>query len=185
MKPCCEPLLTAFTKWRGRKGAPSTIVTCPEDNQQLRHREHPLPLADLDGSGVARPVPNKRRSGRDDHRVSILKRPASAPAQPAKRVRVEPSLPADSGGAAGSGGVPADSGGAAGSGGGNSAAFTPPVAQDRCKARTWNNGKGGQCSSFPMPEGRYCKRHRGALAHGDVEGEIPPEKLRQFMRARQ
>ena len=140
MKPCCEPLLTAFTKWRGRKGAPSTIVTCPEDNQQLRHREHPLPLADLDGSGVARPVPNKRRSGRDDHRVSILKRPASAPAQPAKRVRVEPSLPADSGGAAGSGGVPADSGGAAGSGGGNSAAFTPPVAQDRCKARTWNNG---------------------------------------------
>ena len=120
---------------------------------------------------MARPVSKKRRSGRDDHRVSILKRPASAPAQPAKRVRVEPSLPADSGGAAGSGG-------------GNSAAFTPPVAQDRCKARTWNNGKGGQCSSFPMPEGRYCKRHRGALAHGDVEGGRAPS-LQQFMRARQ
>ena len=64
-------------------------------------------------------------------------------------------------------------------------AFTPSnILQDRCKARTWNNGKGGQCNAVPVPGTRYCKRHAATRAHGDVEADIPAAKLREFMRAR-
>ena len=60
--------------------------------------------------------------------------------------------------------------------------FTPAnVDEQKCLARTWNGGRGGQCRNKPS-EGGMCRGCRG-LAHGKVTGAIPPRKLAAFVAA--
>eukprot|EP00928_Gymnodinium_smaydae_P063420 TRINITY_DN46998_c0_g1_i1.p1 TRINITY_DN46998_c0_g1~~TRINITY_DN46998_c0_g1_i1.p1 ORF type:complete len:304 (+),score=68.34 TRINITY_DN46998_c0_g1_i1:194-1105(+) len=62
--------------------------------------------------------------------------------------------------------------------------FTPSdVKRDRCLARTWGGGRGGQCGRHPMRNNVVCNYHgtHGA-AHGLVIGGIPECKLKEFMR---
>ena len=63
--------------------------------------------------------------------------------------------------------------------------FTPECVVDgrRCIARTWGGGLGGQCKSLAVSGSRHCRAHLKASAHGDVTGEIPPPKLKDFVRA--
>ena len=69
---------------------------------------------------------------------------------------------------------------------GNAVAFTPAnIRPDRCRARTWNAGQGDQCGNVPVAGTRYCNRHAATRAHGDVEGETPPPKLREFLKKRE
>ena len=47
--------------------------------------------------------------------------------------------------------------------------FTPSVIDHKkCLGRTWDYGRGGQCTKRPLPGGRYCSLHKRDLAHGDV-----------------
>eukprot|EP00931_Biecheleriopsis_adriatica_P062143 TRINITY_DN37419_c0_g1_i1.p1 TRINITY_DN37419_c0_g1~~TRINITY_DN37419_c0_g1_i1.p1 ORF type:complete len:239 (+),score=24.05 TRINITY_DN37419_c0_g1_i1:160-876(+) len=62
-------------------------------------------------------------------------------------------------------------------------AFTPwDINRQCCMARTWNQGRGGQC---PMPrrEGDFCKIHASNgkwRVHGRVDGSVPESKLEEF-----
>lgn len=47
----------------------------------------------------------------------------------------------------------------------------PPT--DRCFARTWNRGKGGQCTRRRMQDGEYCPQHAANRKHGDIREEAP------------
>ncbi|CAE7810512.1 unnamed protein product [Symbiodinium sp. CCMP2592] len=68
--------------------------------------------------------------------------------------------------------------------------FSPKVIDLRlCMARTWNDGKGGQCSE-PREDGcdlcYKCMRRAASVAgliYGMVDGPIPPGRLEQFERA--
>merc|ERR1711972_1277169 len=60
------------------------------------------------------------------------------------------------------------------------------AARDRCKARTWNTGHGGQCSRARCGDSDFCGAHaRGETwrTHGRVDGPIPIAKLREFLHA--
>ena len=67
--------------------------------------------------------------------------------------------------------------------------FTPSRVTDgtRCLARTWNQGRGGQCASAPEngSDAQVCCRHRlpAQQAHGLVTGAIPAPKLAAFQKA--
>ena len=65
--------------------------------------------------------------------------------------------------------------------------YTPDMIDlTRCMARTWNDGKGGQCLKKPKPGLRFCLFHAKQEGdqgwHGAVDGEIPPGKLAEFKR---
>ena len=55
------------------------------------------------------------------------------------------------------------------------------VARDKCLARTWAEGRGGQCHHLPLRGGDLCGVHSKACSHGKVTGPIPEAKLRQFL----
>lgn len=70
------------------------------------------------------------------------------------------------------------------------APFTPDTIDNMlCMARTWAGGKGGQCTKKSDEGSDFCKLHakqNGApagLAHGRVDGDIPPIKLAEFEKA--
>eukprot|EP00933_Yihiella_yeosuensis_P022928 TRINITY_DN17945_c0_g1_i1.p1 TRINITY_DN17945_c0_g1~~TRINITY_DN17945_c0_g1_i1.p1 ORF type:complete len:586 (-),score=112.90 TRINITY_DN17945_c0_g1_i1:207-1964(-) len=54
--------------------------------------------------------------------------------------------------------------------------------EERCKARTWNQAHGGQCTSRRKPGKLLCGIHQnmldttGVLSHGWIDGRIPSEK---------
>ncbi|CAK0804923.1 unnamed protein product [Prorocentrum cordatum] len=61
--------------------------------------------------------------------------------------------------------------------------FTPDAVDlSLCRARTWSNGLGGQCTNFPLGGGGdFCGLHKEKrLEHGRVDGPIPEDKLREF-----
>ena len=65
--------------------------------------------------------------------------------------------------------------------------YTPDIIDPtRCMARTWSEGKGGQCAKKPKPGMRFCLFHAKQEGdqgwHGAVDGEIPPGKLAEFKR---
>ena len=65
--------------------------------------------------------------------------------------------------------------------------YTPDMIDlTRCMARTWNDGKGGQCLKKLKPGMRFCPFHAKQEGdqgwHGAVDGEIPPGKLAEFKR---
>eukprot|EP00928_Gymnodinium_smaydae_P076065 TRINITY_DN5903_c0_g4_i1.p1 TRINITY_DN5903_c0_g4~~TRINITY_DN5903_c0_g4_i1.p1 ORF type:complete len:611 (+),score=129.02 TRINITY_DN5903_c0_g4_i1:66-1835(+) len=74
--------------------------------------------------------------------------------------------------------------------------FTPSVIlEERCMARVWNGGKGGQCSkrhrraagcAAAGADADFCWQHSGTgwQVHGRVDGPIPSAKLREFLRCR-
>ena len=61
--------------------------------------------------------------------------------------------------------------------------FTPDsVDSTLCQARTWDNGRGGQCRHQPMLGEEFCRAHRQKWeVHGCVTGPIPQSKLRLFL----
>ena len=62
--------------------------------------------------------------------------------------------------------------------------FTPCVINaDKCLARTWSGGLGGQCSRFPVADRRWCKVHETRAMHGFVDGPVPDLKLAAFRKA--
>ena len=62
--------------------------------------------------------------------------------------------------------------------------FTPEqvVNTNRCEARVWGAGWGGQCQKKKAPECRFCGMHKGdgGPSHGAVDGPIPANKLKSF-----
>jgi len=57
------------------------------------------------------------------------------------------------------------------------------IRRDFCMARTWGDGLGAQCTKRPGQSGEFCGVHgRGVLAHGRVDGPVPPEKLAEMRR---
>mmetsp|Transcript_118598 Transcript_118598/g.295779 ORF Transcript_118598/g.295779 Transcript_118598/m.295779 type:complete len:200 (-) Transcript_118598:104-703(-) len=68
--------------------------------------------------------------------------------------------------------------------------FTPAEAAiDRglCLARTWADGRGGQCQRFPASGSLFCKMHllggpgqEQWRVHGHVDGPIPEDMYRKF-----
>ena len=67
--------------------------------------------------------------------------------------------------------------------------YTPrSIDLTRCMARTWNDGKGGQCGKPKRPGGRFCLFHAKQEGekgwHGAVDGDIPLGKLVEFRRKR-
>ena len=71
-----------------------------------------------------------------------------------------------------------------GSGISGSLPFTPKTIQmDKCMARTWNDGKGGQCHNLPSADSEFCTNHlknRQWQVHGRVDGQIPLKKMSEF-----
>ena len=56
----------------------------------------------------------------------------------------------------------------------------PPAEGERCMARTWNRGKGAQCSRRRAEGSEYCAQHadaaaKGALRHGRIDAKPPKE----------
>ena len=61
--------------------------------------------------------------------------------------------------------------------------FTPSeVDPSKCLARTWNFGKGGQCTKSKLAGERFCKGCARRLVHGAVDGPIPEKKLIDFQK---
>ena len=67
--------------------------------------------------------------------------------------------------------------------------FSPmAIKPDFCIARTWADGKGGQCTRKREGASRMCGPHNaqahssGGLPHGRTDGPIPPKKLAEFLR---
>lgn len=63
--------------------------------------------------------------------------------------------------------------------------FSPKVINpDKCFARTWAGGQGGQCTRRGFAGGRLCGHHQsvklGSGWQGEVDGPIPPAKLAEF-----
>mmetsp|Transcript_146148 Transcript_146148/g.207164 ORF Transcript_146148/g.207164 Transcript_146148/m.207164 type:complete len:241 (-) Transcript_146148:89-811(-) len=59
----------------------------------------------------------------------------------------------------------------------------------RCHARIWAQGRGGQCNRRPCDGSKLCRihqadaaKHDGVPVHGFIDGEIPPVKLEEFLR---
>jgi hypothetical protein len=65
--------------------------------------------------------------------------------------------------------------------------FTPRVIDTkRCMARTWGGGLGAQCSTrlrADTGKNDLCHLHARHIAHGRVDGPVPPVKLEEFRRA--
>jgi len=64
--------------------------------------------------------------------------------------------------------------------------FTPPaVRSDRCMARTWDRGSGGQCMRLKKASQDFCGHHGGVkwTAYGRVDGPIPQRKMAEFLLA--
>jgi len=64
--------------------------------------------------------------------------------------------------------------------------FTPKVIRpELCQARTWDDGRGGQCQRKPRADSDLCTSHwkDQALALGRVSGEMSEGKLREFLDA--
>jgi len=65
--------------------------------------------------------------------------------------------------------------------------FTPSsVNTSLCMARVWASGAGGQCRHPPQATGGFCKLHIKNECwrnHGRVDGEIPAQKLQEFIKA--
>jgi hypothetical protein len=63
--------------------------------------------------------------------------------------------------------------------------FTPlAVQQVCCLARTWDEGKGGQCDEVCFKKEQICRRHcKPGCRYGLVTGPIPAEELQEFQRA--
>ena len=68
--------------------------------------------------------------------------------------------------------------------------FTPAaIDAGRCLAREWGEGRGAQCKLARKPGQEFCGRHRDVktgvekLAHGRVDGRIPEQKLKEFLKA--
>lgn len=64
--------------------------------------------------------------------------------------------------------------------------FTPRTLDgNRCMARTWSKGCGGQCVSRPLTGSAFCKSHDAGKfeTHGRCDGPIPPKKLAEFVAA--
>ena len=62
--------------------------------------------------------------------------------------------------------------------------FTPAaVNQEKCRARMWCGGRGGQCSKLPLDGREVCRRHSKSAKHGLVTGAIPYDKLQEFLKA--
>ena len=58
--------------------------------------------------------------------------------------------------------------------------FTPDVIdREKCLARVFNGGLGGQCTKLAVPGSQLCKQHTGwgGQVHGLVTGPIPLQKL--------
>ena len=70
--------------------------------------------------------------------------------------------------------------------------FTPKTIDDqRCLARTWDDGYGGQCTRTPLNDNcKLCSAHKAesqrprGLTHGWVTGGIPERKLAEFQSVR-
>jgi len=64
--------------------------------------------------------------------------------------------------------------------------FTPAVISgSQCLARVWRGGLGGQCMSPPVTGGAgLCSIHakQDCLAHGRVDGPVPVQVLKKFLR---
>jgi len=63
--------------------------------------------------------------------------------------------------------------------------FAAVPSDDRCMARVWNRGQGGQCSRRRTEDSELCGQHdleaqQRGLTHGRIDGEIPKEKLLEF-----
>jgi hypothetical protein len=60
--------------------------------------------------------------------------------------------------------------------------FTPSLVDyQKCMARTWGKGVGGQCQLKPLQQGGVCQKCSKKLTHGMVTGEIPEGKLQEFL----
>lgn len=65
------------------------------------------------------------------------------------------------------------------------ALFTPKVIdRTHCMARVWCNGRGGQCSRIAKDGLDFCAIHCKQVPYGRVDGHIPADKVREFLRAR-
>ena len=59
--------------------------------------------------------------------------------------------------------------------------FTPgKIDRERCMARTFAHGKGGQCPRKQVGGGRFCGSHVKKQVHGAVDGPVPEDKLLEF-----
>ena len=56
--------------------------------------------------------------------------------------------------------------------------FTPAsVNEEKCRARMWSGGRGGQCTKLPLPGRNLCGMHAKSAPHGLVTDAIPHDKL--------
>lgn len=51
----------------------------------------------------------------------------------------------------------------------------PAPEEERCWARIWNRGKGGQCTKRRLEDSDFCKAHLSRRKHGDMREEVPRE----------
>ena len=51
----------------------------------------------------------------------------------------------------------------------------PKVESERCMARIWNRGKGGQCIRLKLKECDFCSQHKEKNKHGRIDQEVPRE----------
>ena len=64
--------------------------------------------------------------------------------------------------------------------------FTPSSIDPlRCMARTWADGRGGQCRKAKVAGERFCRGCAKKQAHGAVDGPIPEKKLIEFRKQAQ
>lgn len=48
-----------------------------------------------------------------------------------------------------------------------------PSVDDRCMARIWNRGKGGQCTRKKCNNNDYCLQHSITQKHGRIDENVP------------
>lgn len=48
-----------------------------------------------------------------------------------------------------------------------------PDDNNRCMARVWNRGKGGQCTRIKKDNCEYCLQHSQHLKHGRIDSDVP------------
>ncbi len=51
----------------------------------------------------------------------------------------------------------------------------PENEKQRCMARVWNRGKGGQCIRFRIKNCEFCCQHKEKIKHGRIDEEVPRE----------
>lgn len=55
-----------------------------------------------------------------------------------------------------------------------------PPTENRCMARIWGRGKGGQCTRKCCESGgEYCSQHISIRKHGRIDESVPKEKFPQ------